>query len=145
MDRILFYRTQDLHGYMSNFSAHRVFLKGKTWRTTEHYFQAQKFADTEFEEQLRLIESPMKVAQAGRDRKKPLRKDWEEVKEQIMLEALRAKFTQHRDLREQLLATGNAELIEHTANDSYWADGGDGHGLNRLGILLMQVREELKE
>lgn len=145
MEKILFYRQHDAYGYMSNFSAHRVFLKGKSWRTTEHYFQAQKFAGTEFEEQLRLIESPMKVAEAGRDRKKPLRKDWEEVKEDIMLEALRAKFTQHEDLREALLATGDAELIEHTANDNYWADGGDGKGKNRLGILLMQVRQELKE
>lgn len=145
MNRILFYRTQEEHGYMSNFSAHRIFLKGKSWRTTEHYFQAQKFAGTEHEEKIRLIESPMKAAEAGRDRKKPLRKDWEEVKEQIMLEALRAKFTQHDDLKAALLATGEAELIEHTANDFYWADGGDGSGKNRLGILLMQVRQELKE
>jgi predicted NAD-dependent protein-ADP-ribosyltransferase YbiA (DUF1768 family) len=43
-----------------------------------------------------------------------------------------------------LLATGDAILIEHTRNDDYWADGGDGSGKNKLGLLLMQVREELK-
>jgi ribA/ribD-fused uncharacterized protein len=61
-----------------------------------------------------------------------------------MLRALRAKFNQHPYLRSQLLETGNAYLVERTMNDGYWADGGDGSGRNRLGELLMQVREELR-
>ncbi len=61
-----------------------------------------------------------------------------------MLDALRAKFTQHEELRELLLGTGDAGLVEHTANDSYWGDGGDGSGKNRLGVLLMQVRCEVR-
>jgi ribA/ribD-fused uncharacterized protein len=80
----------------------------------------------------------------GRDRKRPLRRDWESVKEQVMMDALRAKFIQHEDLKAILLGTGDAVLVEHTANDSYWADGGDGSGKNRLGHLLMKLREELK-
>jgi ribA/ribD-fused uncharacterized protein len=61
-----------------------------------------------------------------------------------MLEAVRAKFTQHDDLKEILLGTGDAKLVEHTEWDSYWGDGGDGSGKNRLGHILMQVREELR-
>jgi N-glycosidase YbiA len=61
-----------------------------------------------------------------------------------MLDALRAKFTQHEGLKSKLLATGDARLVEHTKNDSYWADGGDGTGRNRLGELLMKVRAELR-
>ena len=61
-----------------------------------------------------------------------------------MLEAVRAKFTQHEDLRAILLGTGNAKLVEHTENDSYWGDGGDGSGKNRLGQILMRVRDELR-
>lgn len=141
---INFYSTRDEYGCFSNFSAHRIFLKEKSWKTTEHYFQAQKFAGTLHEEELRLAASPMMVAKMGRDRKRPLRKDWEKVKDEIMLEALRAKFTEHKDLRGILLGTGDAVLVEHTKNDSYWADGGDGSGKNMLGILLMQVREELR-
>jgi ribA/ribD-fused uncharacterized protein len=60
-----------------------------------------------------------------------------------MFDALRAKFTQHADLGERLRATGDALLVEHSRRDAYWADGGDGHGLNRLGHLLMRVRREL--
>jgi hypothetical protein len=47
-------------------------------------------------------------------------------------------------LKALLLGTGEAVLVEHTANDSYWGDGGDGSGKNRLGALLMQVRAELR-
>lgn len=144
MDPIYFYSTKGPYGAFSNFSAHRLFLKGKTWRTTEHYFQAQKFAGTGHEEEIRRVDSPMIAARLGRDRKKPLRPDWEAVKENIMREAIRAKFTQHEDLRQLLLDTADATLVEHTANDRYWADGGDGTGLNRLGILLMELRTALR-
>lgn len=96
------------------------------------------------EEEVRNAPTAMKAAQMGRERHRPLRPDWEAVKEEVMLEALRTKFTQHKSLRSLLLDTGDAELVEHTANDAYWGDGGDGSGKNRLGALLMQVRAELR-
>ena len=80
----------------------------------------------------------------GRDRKNPIRKDWESVKDNIMREAVYAKFTQHDDLKKILLSTGDEVLIEHTENDNYWADGGDGSGKNMLGIILMEVRDKIK-
>ncbi|MBC7795464.1 MAG: NADAR family protein [Pyrinomonadaceae bacterium] len=141
---INFYSTREKHGCFSNFSAHKIFLKNKTWATTEHYFQAQKFPDTEHEEEVRLANSPKIAAELGRDRTKPLRKDWETVKDSIMREALVAKFTQHEDLKQILLETNDATLVEHTKNDAYWGDGGDGSGKNMLGKLLMEVRAELR-
>jgi ribA/ribD-fused uncharacterized protein len=48
------------------------------------------------------------------------------------------------DIREILLATGDARIVKHTENDAYWGDGGDGSGENRLGQILMRVREELR-
>jgi ribA/ribD-fused uncharacterized protein len=141
---IHFYSTTGEYGCFSNFSRHPVFLKGKRWRTSEHYFQAQKFAGEPDAEEVRQAKTPMIAARMGRDRKRPLRRDWEAVKERVMLDTLRAKFTQHDDLKAVLLGTGDAVLVEHTANDSYWGDGGDGSGKNRLGRLLMQVREELR-
>ena len=61
-----------------------------------------------------------------------------------MREALYAKFTQHPDLGALLLSTGEALLVEHTSHDRYWADGGDGSGLTRLGCLWMELREILR-
>jgi ribA/ribD-fused uncharacterized protein len=142
--RILFYSTRDEYGCFSNFSAHPVTLNGKRWPTTEHYFQGQKFADTPHEEAVRQANSPAIAARIGRDRKRPLRRDWEAVKDAVMREAVLAKFTQHADLRETLLDTGDAEIVEHTARDSYWGDGGDGSGRNMLGRILMSVRDELR-
>ncbi len=144
MNVIHFYGTRGDYGCFSNFSAHPVTLKGKTWPTSEHYFQAQKFAGTPDEEEVRLAKSPMVAARMGRSRQRPLRKDWESVKDAIMFEAVLAKFTQHADLREILLGTGNATIVEHTRKDAYWGDGGDGRGQNKLGRILMRVREELR-
>jgi ribA/ribD-fused uncharacterized protein len=142
--RIRFYRVNEPYGAFSNFSPHPVELKGRVWPTSEHYFQAQKFAGTEHEEDVRAAKSPMIAARIGRSRHRPLRPDWEAVKDAVMREVLRAKVTQHPSLRALLLSTGDAELVEHTTNDRYWGDGGDGFGKNRLGQLLMDLRRELR-
>jgi ribA/ribD-fused uncharacterized protein len=140
-----FYSTREEYGCFSNFAAAPIRLKGKLWPTSEHYFQAQKFAGTPREEEIRRAKSPAVAARMGRSRKHRLRPDWEKVKDAVMREAVLAKFTQHGDLRAVLLATGDAVLVEHTANDSYWGDGGDGSGLNRLGQILMSVRDHLRQ
>jgi ribA/ribD-fused uncharacterized protein len=80
----------------------------------------------------------------GRMRSKPLRHDWASVKDNVMREAVLAKFRQHADIRATLLGTGDALLVEHTRNDRYWGDGGDGTGRNMLGTILMETREQLR-
>ena len=142
---IKFYRVRDKFGCFSNFSPHPINLKGKLWPTSEHFFQAQKFAGAEHEEEIRLAKSPMIAARMGRSRQRPLRPDWEAVKNDIMYQALWAKFTQHPELRAILLNTGEARLVEHTRKDSYWGDGGDGRGQNMLGKILMEIRQKLKQ
>src|SRR6476660_7449781 len=105
---INFYSTSGEYGCFSNFSKHSIHLKGRRWPTSEHYFQAQKFTGTEHEEAVRQAKSPMVAARMGRSRERPLRSDWETAKDAIMREALRAKFTQHPQLRSLLLSTGDA-------------------------------------
>ncbi len=140
---INFYRVSDAYGEFSNFAPYPITIDGKVWPTTEHYFQGRKFPGTEHEEAIRTTHSPMIAARMGRSRQRPLRPDWDAVKDEIMLEAVRAKFAQHPKLAALLLSTGTARLVEHTKNDRYWGDGGDGSGKNRLGEILMRVREEL--
>ena len=142
---VKFYRTQDAFGCFSNFSKHPFVLEGREWPTSEHYFQAKKIAGTPSEEEIRLAPTPSEAARMGRQRERPLRTDWEAVKESVMYAALEAKFSQHPEIRQQLLATGEARIVEHTRNDTYWADGGDGSGRNRLGELLMRLRKSLSE
>ena len=141
----IFYRTNDTYGGFSNFSRHAIFLDGAKWPTTEHYFQAQKFLDKRTQEKIRLRRTPREAADLGRDRSLPLRADWEEVKDDVMRKAVEAKFTQHEELTELLLSTGDEELIEQTTNDYYWGCGTNGGGKNMLGVILMEVREKLKQ
>ena len=145
--KILFYRANEVpYGPFSNFDTkHPITINNKTWPSTEHFFQAMKFEGTSHEEDVRNAGSPAESAKMGRDRSRPLRKDWESVKDDIMLTAILAKFTQYTDMRDLLLSTSDADLVEHTSNDHYWADGGDGTGKNMLGKILMDVREALWE
>jgi ribA/ribD-fused uncharacterized protein len=140
---IRFSSLREDYGFFSNFAPTPIVLRGKTWSTVEHFFQAQKFAGTAHQDAIRLARSPTIAARMGRSRQRPLRSDWEQARDGIMLQGLRAKFTQHADLRAVLLATGDALIIEHRARDAYWGDGPDGRGKNRLGHLLMQLRKEL--
>ncbi len=139
---IFFYRVDERFGAFSNFAPFPIEIEGVVWPTSEHYFQAQKFADPALQRQIRKTPSPMEAAQMGR-RLPGLREDWDLVRDEVMMDALWAKFTQHKGLKRLLLGTDGSRLVEHTANDSYWADGGDGTGANRLGELLMELRDEL--
>ncbi len=143
--QINFYSTKDEYGCFSNFARAPFEVDGKVWLTSEHYFQAMKFPDApEYQEKIRTTPSPMVAARLGRSRSVPIRKDWESSKDDIMREAVRMKFTHNLEMRKILLSTGDAQLVEHTKNDRYWGDGGDGSGKNMLGKILMEVRDELR-
>lgn len=140
---IKFYSVSDDYGEFSNFARFTITINGKKWPTTEHYFQAMKFDSQADQEEIRKAKTPMLAARKGRDRKRKLKRSWESIKVNIMREALLAKFTQHSDLKDMLIDTGDAIIVEHTKNDSYWADGGNGSGKNMLGHLLMEIRTQL--
>ena len=146
-NQVWFYNRGEPYYEFTNFFPCIVFIDGRDWPTTEHYFQAQKFVGTPYVEKIRMLPGPRDAFQLSRDPAVSCwrRSDWESVKDDIMLKALRVKFTENLSLREKLRGTGEKELVEHTSNDSYWGDGGNGLGLNKLGKLLMQVRRELKE
>lgn len=137
---ILFYSHKKDHGYMSNFYNSPIRINGLIYPTTEHYFQACKMTTQLDHETIRNSNSPYTAANLGR--KLPMKSDWFLTRDGVMLEALIYKFHQHINLFHLLINTGTSNLIEHTKNDTYWADGGDGTGHNMLGKLLMQVRSE---
>jgi N-glycosidase YbiA len=143
-DVVQFYSTRGALGCFSNFAAYPFALEGKTWLTSEHYFQSKKFSDDAYAELIRQQPTPTLAAKLGRSRKVPLRLDWENTKDGIMLDGVIAKFSQNPEIADVLLGTHDAEIVEHTKNDSYWGDGGDGSGKNMLGKILMDVRERLK-
>lgn len=156
---IYFYGTRQTYGCFSNFSAHGFELDGLYWRTSEgacaprrcrysseHYFQAQKFAGhPEHLEAIRRMASPKQAAHAGRSRARPLRPDREQVKGEVMRKAVLRKFETHAGIREILLSTGEQEIIENAPGDYYWGCGQEGTGKNMLGISLMETRQILRQ
>lgn len=142
---IKFSSPADEYGCFSNFSKHKVDYNGRIWKTSEHAFQAQKFPDNpEIQNEIFCALTPSKATEIGRDKKNPLRKDWEVVKVHIMYKIVKAKFSQHPDLYKILLSTHGRKIIEHTYKDKFWGDGGNGKGLNVLGVILVKIREEFE-
>ena len=93
---------------------------------------------------MRLARTPKQAAEFGRDRKRPLRLDWELVKDHPMRRAVLAKFEQHPDVRAILLATCDEPIVESAPGDRYWGCGADGSGKNMVGIILEEVRATLR-
>lgn len=135
------------YAFLSNFYFSPMIIDNVVYTTNEHYFQAMKSLNPKERQAIVLAPTPGKAKHLGR--KVSLRKDWEDIKEEVMLTGLRHKFS-NPELRKKLLATGNEELIEGTTwHDNYWGicdcEACGGQGKNRLGKLLMQVREELAD
>lgn len=141
---ISFYSPNEEFGFLSNFSAHGFVLAERYWPTVEHYFQAQKFVGSEHEERIRKCKTPKEAKNLGHSRHQPLRPDWEEVKVDVMRDALMAKFATHDQLQLALLKTGNEELVENAPSDYFWGCGQLGTGKNQLGRLLMEVRQTIR-
>lgn len=130
------------YAFLSNFYYSPFMFQGRQYPTVEHFFQAHKAKTYEDFISVLMEPTPKGAKQVGRKIK--MREDWETVKDTIMLEGLRAKFS-IKGLREKLLATGDEELIEGNHwHDTYWGVC-NGIGKNKLGKMLMQVREEIRE
>lgn len=143
---IYFYSPHEsAYGCFSNFSRHGFEIEGVYYKTCEHYFQAMKFVGSPADmEAVRTASTPKAAANIGRDRKRPLRPDWEAVKDDIMRVGVLKKFETHADIREILLSTGDAPIVENAPKDYYWGSGADGTGKNMLGVILMETRQRLR-
>ena len=135
------------YAFLSNFYESPSTDGTSIFPTVEHYFQAAKTDTMQDYLAIARAKTPGESKRLGR--RVHLRSDWEQVKDQVMLDALRKKFA-IPELREKLLATGDANLIEGTLwHDQYWGvcncDRCKGKGINILGKLLIQVREEIKK
>lgn len=126
------------YAFLSNFYPCRVYMgDGVDYPSVEHAFQAMKSTDLKDRAMISAIKNPGDAKRAGKRLK--LRENWEDIKSNVMRQALMSKFRYNKDLRNKLLATGSAVLIEGNHHgDRYW--GVDGYGENILGHLLMQLR-----
>jgi ribA/ribD-fused uncharacterized protein len=148
-DEIHFYRANEKpYGAFSNLHRRTVYFEDQTYTTAEHAYQAGKARKTAVREWILSAPTPSLVAMAAHGLYTwDVSPNWAKLKFERMREVLLAKFTQHADLRELLLSTGNARLVEAARTDTpvnrTWGEV-NGKGRNMLGVLLMEVREELR-
>jgi N-glycosidase YbiA len=141
-DTIYFLSTNGTYGFLSNFFKAPFHVNGHVYSTSEAYFQAMKFPDNpEIQDLIRKATTPFAAAKLGRNRQFLLRKDWEHVKEGVMKDALKFKFSSNPVLMERLLHTKGLKIVEKSDKDAYWGTGFSGNGLNRLGVLITEFRD----
>lgn len=135
--------------FLSNFlEGHPITYREQLWPTTEHLYQALKTNDKDEREKIRLVGTPAASKKMGRTL--TLRPDWEDVKELLMYKVCSLKFKQYPNLKQLLLDTGTAVLIEgNTWHDNIWGDCTCSKcenilGQNLLGKTLTRIRQELK-
>ena len=134
--------------FLSNFYPQEIEFEGIISPTNEHFFQAMKTLDINQRRAIANASTPGLAKKMGRS--VSLRPDWEDIKDDVMLEGLYRKFA-NDELAEWLLDTGDEELVE----GNFWHDNHFGtcyctrcqniKGQNVLGKLLMKVRSEIKK
>lgn len=132
------------YSFLSNYSEKCFIWKDRMFCNSEAAFQSEKSLDLTVRDSFTRL-TPKEAKAAGRRVK--LRPDWEEVKDGLMEEIVYEKFSQNDGLAIKLLETGDATLIEgNNWHDQYWGvDLETGEGENKLGIILMRVRDRIRE
>lgn len=146
---IRFYRANEKpYGAFSNLYRSPICFEDREFPTAEHAYQAGKPVKERVREWILGAPSPALVAMAAHGLYTwDIVPNWSRIKIDRMRRVLKAKFTQHEELRALLLATGNARLVEAGRTDNAvnreWGEV-NGKGMNRLGVLLMELRAELR-
>ena len=149
-EEVHFYRASEKpYGAFSNLYRRSVEFEGQIFATSEHAYQAGKARKPEVRRWLMEAPSPALLAMAAHGLHYwDVAPGWSTTKFDRMRQVLRAKFTQHADLHELLLATGEARIVEVATVDNevnrLWGEV-NGVGRNMLGVLLMEIREELRQ
>lgn len=128
--------------FLSNFYPASVVLDGETFPTVEHAYQAAKCIDVQSRDAIRLAAGPVIAKRMGRRVK--VRPDWDVVRLDVMRSLLKQKFAPDTECSRLLLSTGDEMLVEGNYwNDTFWGVC-NGEGKNWLGVLLMEIRDELR-
>lgn len=138
-------KTKPFHEFTNFEDGYPITIENELWLSVEHYYQAQKFLDIQKREYIKSLATALEALKQARSWKAFVREDWRDINFDIMLTALRAKFTQHLFLRDMLLSTGDRILVaDAKQNGSFFGAGADYKGKNHLGVMLMQLRKELR-
>ncbi|WP_373091750.1 NADAR family protein [Zhongshania sp.] len=120
-------------------------LDGFEWPSVEHYYQAMKFDDAEYREQIRLAAHPADAAKLGKSKRHQRRRDWKKNSITYMTRATYIKARTYPEIAQMLLDSGDMEIKDLSQYDYFWGSGRDLRGENAFGKMLMGVRKKLRE
>ena len=155
-----FFRDNKVGFFMTNFWKAYIHLDGETWSSVEHYFQWKKYdSNPNLSTKLKdIIKANIKNAKdcdavfkltntRNGVYRQYIHNYWHNIKDDVMQKAVYAKFSQNKRLRNMLIYTQNIQLCEDSPYDDYWGiktQSNGKPGRNMLGIMLMQVRDQLQ-
>jgi ribA/ribD-fused uncharacterized protein len=118
-----------------------VEVDGVTYPSVAHAYWALSVVEADARAAVLAADNPYAAQRVAADAGR--RTGWEHARTAVMTGLLRAKYAQHPDLAEILLATGDATVVYDDAASGFWGDNG-GRGRNWTGRLLELVRSELQ-
>lgn len=143
--KLLTLTRSDSNNLLASYAKRGFELDGFEWPSVEHYYQAMKFDDAEYREQIRLAPHPADAAKLGKSRKHKRRKDWKKTSVTYMTRATYIKARTHADVAQLLLASGDREIKDLSQYDYFWGSGRDMRGDNAFGKMLTGIRKKLRE
>ena len=158
VEAYFFHRPEEPNGYLSNWYLSSFDLDNMHFSSVEQYIMYRKcmlFGDETSAKAVLATEDVATQQATGRNASGYINAVWAGARQMVVYRALMAKFTQNDDLRQQLLDTGDAYLVECAGSDQVWAcgirlddekrfDASNWKGSNILGFALMEVREQLR-
>jgi ribA/ribD-fused uncharacterized protein len=137
--------------YFSPYTAHAIEKGGIIYPTVEHAYQCARYTDKKIINEILEAKSPVKAWETSSKYKKLQIPDFKkpEHKLSVMKELMRLKADQHAEVRKALIDSGDLEIVKHITTyppgDGFWDDGENGEGLNHMGRMWMEIREDLKK
>ena len=158
VEAVFFHKPEEPYGFLSNWYSADIIVDGKRFSSTEQYIMYRKcmiLGDEAAAKQVMTTDDPGQQQAIGRNARNYHNTVWDGVCQVVAMRGLLAKFSQHDDLRQKLLETGNAYLVECARSDRRWACGiglyDDNRrdidrwkGKNILGFALMEVRKSMR-
>ncbi len=143
------YPLEKFYIYFSPYTAHAIEIEGVVYPTLEHAYQCMRYTDSKIREEIRAAHSPVKAWEVSSKYKHLQIAEFknEEYKLKVMKDLMRLKASQHEDVRNALIESGNMKIVKHVVTyppgDSFWDDGEDGNGANHIGRMWMEIRDEI--
>lgn len=151
-ESVVFLKTDEPFGGLSNMAGgYPIHVNGVRILTSEALYQVCRFPHLPDVQRMIIAQiSPMTAKMRSKPYRKDSRLDWDQVRVRIMRWSLRMKLANNwSTFSELLLRTGERPIVEESRKDDFWGakTSGDGStlvGMNVLGRLLMELREQVK-